>query len=206
MGIGFASRAARDTTTAASSSGDAARPAAATTASGGFAGALATAGAQGFSFGGHRVALGAVTTATTEQRIAPPVGTKRTAYGTAVERWGERAERQTIAAQVALGCKCGCVDQHANMNDILEQRRQHAGMTGAERRETMRGMVQNLRDDSKRIGFALNWGTVNSGACVNGFALRHGFTPAWVYAVLRDMQVGARERARASARHGARAC
>ena len=51
----------------------------------------------------------------------------------------------------------------------------------------MRGLLPGLLDAEKLIGVELNWGDKNAPACtVKGFALRHGFTPAWTYDIIRE--------------------
>ena len=128
---------------------------------------------------------------------AAPASRKRDAYGSAVERWGDRAQRSTIAEQIALGCRCGCVDSSANMSDIVAARMLQARKTSAERRAFMRGAAEGglVIDSSKSIGYALNWGDASRPACVTGFALRHGFADSWVYAMLREMKASASARA-----------
>ena len=107
---------------------------------------------------------------------------KRARYGSDVECWGDRTERSTIAAQLALGCKCGCIDAYANLGDVCEARSSQAKKSPAERREFVRSGAEGciVVDYTKRIGYALTWGDGSRQACVTGFAARHGFEEGWM--------------------------
>ena len=87
---------------------------------------------------------------------------KRNAYGSAVERWGDRAQRSTIAAQIALGCRCGCVDEHANMSDIVAARLLQARKTPAERRAFMRAAAADQAAATlRRFGWTFKFPTAS---------------------------------------------
>ena len=118
---------------------------------------------------------------------------KRAAYGSDGERWAERMLRTTITDDIARGCSkaCGCVDAHANLADILEQRQAREKQSMPERREWFNGMLNALEHDASSTGYKLNWGNVDKPACAVGFALRHGFTKDWVYDRMRKHRVGA---------------
>ena len=90
---------------------------------------------------------------------------KRNAYGSAVERWGDRAQRSTIAAQIALGCRCGCVDEHANMSDIVAARLLQARKTPAERRAFMRAAAADQAAATlRRFGWKFKFPTASQPA------------------------------------------
>jgi hypothetical protein len=155
------------------------------------------AGSSSYSFRGHQVALGdaaGAPTAAPAPAPAPHAGQKRNAMGTEVQRWADRLDRNVIAGQIAEGCKCGCVDTYATAGDIIAQRTLQQKKTGEQRRLFLRGLLPGLLDAEKLIGVELNWGDKNAPACVKGFALRHGFTPAWTYNTIREF-VKARGRA-----------
>ena len=147
------------------------------------------AGSSSYSFRGHQVALGgaaAAPTAAPAPAPAPHAGQKRNAMGTEVQRWADRLDRNVIAGQIAEGCKCGCVDTYATAGDIIAQRTLQQKKTGEQRRLFLRGLLPGLLDAEKLVGVELNWGDKNAPACVKGFALRHGFTPAWTYNIIRE--------------------
>jgi len=147
------------------------------------------AGSSSYSFRGHQVALGGAAgapTAAPAPAPAPHAGKKRDAMGTEVQRWADRLDRNVIAGQIAEGCKCGCVDTYATAGDIIAQRTLQQKKTGEQRRLFLRGLLPGLLDAEKLVGVELNWGDKNAPACVKGFALRHGFTPAWTYNIIRE--------------------
>ena len=147
------------------------------------------AGSSSYSFRGHQVALGGAAgapTAAPAPAPAPHAGQKRNAMGTEVQRWADRLDRNVIAGQIAEGCKCGCVDTYATAGDIIAQRTLQQKKTGEQRRLFLRGLLPGLLDAEKLVGVELNWGDKNAPACVKGFALRHGFTPAWTYNIIRE--------------------
>ena len=147
------------------------------------------AGSSSYSFRGHQVALGGAARAPTAAPApapAPHAGQKRNAMGTEVQRWADRLDRNVIAGQIAEGCKCGCVDTYATAGDIIAQRTLQQKKTGEQRRLFLRGLLPGLLDAEKLVGVELNWGDKNAPACVKGFALRHGFTPAWTYNIIRE--------------------
>ena len=147
------------------------------------------AGSSSYSFSGHPVALGGAAgapTAAPAPAPAPRAGQKRDAMGTEVQRWADRLDRNAIAGQIAEGCKCGCVDTYATAGDIIAQRTLQQKKTGEQRRLFLRGLLPGLLDAEKLIRVELNWGDKNAPACVKGFALRHGFTPAWTYNIIHE--------------------
>ena len=165
--------------------------------------ALSSAARWQLGSGDERVCPAAAPAAAQPTTAIAAASRKRDAYGSAVERWNDRVDRGTIAAQITLGCKCGCVDLNANMGDILAMRQLAAKRTAAERREFIRGGADGsvVADTSARIGYAFNWGDINIPACIAGFALRHGYAETWVRAMLREMRV----RVRAHSLHARRA-
>ena len=118
---------------------------------------------------------------------APRAGQKHDAAGTEVQRWADRLDRNVITGQIAEGCKCGCVedDTYATAGDIIAERTLQPAAEGDRRTAAacffLRGLLPGLLDaEKKMIGAELNWGDKKAPACVKGFALRHGFTPAWL--------------------------
>ena len=115
----------------------------------------------------------------------PLAGTKRDAMGTEKQRWANRLDRNVIAAQIAHGCKCGCVDTHATAGDIIAARTLQKDKSGEERRQFLRGLLPGLLNPDTLLGVSLNWGDTNTPACVKGFSLRHGFSESWTYDIVR---------------------
>ena len=113
-------------------------------------------------------------------RSAKPMGSDR-------ERWEARLNESVVGDQMWQGCgpTCGCVFAHGLVlkTQVLANRALFAGMCETERR-------QWLRDYLEATGGALLWGDVAKRACVKGFSVFTGFTPAFIYARLRDYERG----------------
>jgi hypothetical protein len=148
--------------------------------------AAVLAASTSYSFCGHEVALGPAEAAPgLAPAPGPLAGTKRDAMGTEKQRWANRLDRNVIAAQIAHGCKCGCVDTHATAGDIIATRTLQKDKSGEERRQFLRGLLPGLLNPDMLLGVSLNWGDTNAPACVKGFSLRHGFSESWTYDIIR---------------------
>ena len=113
-------------------------------------------------------------------RFAKPMGSDR-------ERWEARLNESVVDDQILQGCspKCGCVFAHGLVlkDQVLANRAQFAGMSETERRQWLRSYLGATGGD-------LLWGHVAKRACVKGFSVFTGFTPAFIYARLKDHENG----------------
>ena len=122
---------------------------------------------------------------------APADAEKRTHFakwtGSDHERWGARLNESVVGDQILKGCarKCGCVFAHGLVlkEQVLANRAKFAGMSDPERRQWLRSYLEATGGD-------LLWGDVAKPACVKGFSVFTGFTPAFIYARLADYADG----------------
>ena len=113
-------------------------------------------------------------------RFAMPMGSDR-------ERWEARQTLSVVDAQILQGCgrSCGCVFAHGLVlkEHVLANRALFAGMSDPERRQWLRSYLESTGGD-------LIWGDVAKPACVKGFSVFTGFTPAFIYARIKDYERG----------------
>ena len=125
---------------------------------------------------------------------------RRGEYGTDAERWSWRSSREAIAADLAKGCACGCIEKMSlkySLTDIVAQRGFHAEESANERRSRFLLYLEDNHNPAKSIGYDLHLKDTSDEVCINGFSYYHGFPIDWVYAMIRRHKVRA---------HAQRAC
>ena len=113
-------------------------------------------------------------------------------FGKMDARWAARCSRDTIGADLALGCGCreGCSDRLTTAM-VVQERSEQAGKDGADRRHMLRVFLESNVSISSRLGFNLHPECDSSiQLCPPAFDLLKGYGAGYTYRMIRSVKNG----------------
>ena len=113
--------------------------------------------------------------------------TKAVKFGKMGARWAARCSRDTIGADLALGCGCreGFSDRLTTAM-VVQGRSEQAGKDGADRRHMLRLFLESNVSISSRLGFNLH----PECDCSVAFDLLKGYGAGYTYRMIRSVKNG----------------
>ena len=127
-----------------------------------------------------------------EERYLSETKKKRVAarVGSAIERWALRCTDSAILADLATGCRCGCVHNVLALGEVSRERLEQKAFDCTERRDDLRRFLDMNGAPSRSLGFNLHGDDSLKPLCVAGYAVRSGNRLAWLYKHIADQRKG----------------
>ena len=110
--------------------------------------------------------------------------------GRAIERWALRCTDSTILADLATGCRCGCVQNALALGEVARARLEQKAFNCTKRRDDLRRFLDMNGAPSRPLGFNLHGDDSLKPLCVVGYAVRLGNRLAWFYKHITDQRKG----------------
>ena len=127
-----------------------------------------------------------------EERYLSETKKKRVAarVGSAIERWALRCTDSAILADLATGCRCGCVHNVLTLGEVARARLEQKAFDCTERRDDLRRFLDMNGAPSRSLGFNLHGDDSLKPLCVAGYAVRSGNRLAWLYKHIKAQRKG----------------